>query len=165
MKLAGSSTFDADLATVWQVLLSPEAIFRCMPGCERFETVGNEHYQATMRVGVGAIKGAFTGSIRVAEKEPMSRYKLVVEGGGAPGRVRGEGIVTLAARGGATEVAYSGDVEVLGPVASVGQRLLSAASRLFIDQFFKCLERQIALGQTGAPAEAAAQEGGGSGAS
>ncbi|MFQ5879653.1 MAG: CoxG family protein, partial [Dehalococcoidia bacterium] len=123
----------------------------------KFEIVGNEYYQATMRVGVGSIKGTYTGSIRVAEKEPMSRYKLVVEGGGAPGRMQGEGTIFLQARDGATEVAYSGDVEVMGPVAGVGQRLMSAAARLLIDQFFKCLERQIAPGHTEGTTEATSE--------
>lgn len=165
MNITGSRTFNAELAKVWQVLLNPEAISRCLPGCEKFETVGSEHYQASLRVGVSSIKGSYICSIRVAEKEPMSRYRLVVEGGGAPGRMRGEGVVTLAARDGATEVAYNGDVEVLGPVAGVGQRLMSAAARLLLDQFFKCLERQIAPDQAGAPTEATNQKGGGLGAS
>jgi carbon monoxide dehydrogenase subunit G len=97
-----------------------------------------------MRVGIAAIKGTYSGSVQIADKEPPIRYKLIVEGGGTPGRMKGEGVITLSTRDDSTtEVSYQGDVQVIGPLAGIGQRLLGAAARMLIDQFFKCMEQSV----------------------
>jgi carbon monoxide dehydrogenase subunit G len=68
---------------------------------------------------------------------------MSVDGGGAIGHIRGSGVMTLTADGNRTVVAYSGDADVTGKVASVGQRLLGVTARLMIGQFFKCMEGKI----------------------
>lgn len=144
MQISGSRTFRAPQEVVWDKLLNPDIIAGCIPGCEKFEAVGEECYQATMRVGIAAIKGTYSGSVQIADKEPPIRYKLIVEGGGTPGRMKGEGVITLSTRDDSTtEVSYQGDVQVIGPLAGVGQRLLGAAARMLIDQFFKCMEQSV----------------------
>jgi len=40
-------------------------------------------------------------------------------------------------------VAYKGDAQVMGLIASVGQRMLSGAAKMFVGQFFKCMEGHV----------------------
>jgi carbon monoxide dehydrogenase subunit G len=143
MQLSGTYTFKAPRAAVWTAMLGPAAIEQCMPGCESFRTVGEDQYAATMRVGVGSIKGTFDGKIRILERNEPESYRMDVEGGGKPGRVKGSGLLTLAAEGDGTVVSYDGDAQVAGLIASVGQRLLGVTARMLIDQFFKCMEKQV----------------------
>jgi carbon monoxide dehydrogenase subunit G len=143
MRLEGSHTFDAPVEMVWATLLDPATIARCMPGCERFEQIGPDHYEASMRIGIGPIKGSATGRIRLADQEPPHRYRMEVEGGGAPGHATGSGLMSLRADNGRTIVSYAGDLQVTGKAASVGQRLLGATAKLLINQFFKCMESKI----------------------
>lgn len=144
MHLTGTYTFKADTTSVWNTLLSATAIAACMPGCEAFETVGEDQYEATMRVGIGSIKGTFKGRIHLLDRDEPSSYRMDVEGGGGPGRVKGSGVLTLTGNGGETVVSYDGDAQVVGVIASVGQRLLSVTARKLIEQFLTCMERRIA---------------------
>jgi len=143
MHLTGSYTFKASRDAVWDAMLNPDAIRNCMPGCEDFVTVGPDQYEAKMKVGVGSIKGVFQGKIQLIEAIQPSSYRMNVEGGGGPGRVKGSGVLTLAEDGAGTLVSYDGDAQVAGLIASVGQRLLGVTARKLIEQFFKSMEKQV----------------------
>ncbi|HEY7293600.1 MAG TPA: carbon monoxide dehydrogenase subunit G [Dehalococcoidia bacterium] len=143
MQLTGSYTFKAPRETVWRAMLDPENIRRCMPGCEEFKTTGDGQYEAVMKAGVGSIKGTFQGKIQLSERQEPSSYRMGVEGGGKPGRVKGSGVLTLTDQGAATLVSYDGDAQVAGLIASVGQRLLGITAKKMIEQFFKTMEKQI----------------------
>src|SRR5690349_14002621 len=67
MHLDGSYTFDAPRQRVWETLQSPTVISQCMPGCEKFEEIGQDRYEATMRIGIGPIKGTYTGRIHLRD--------------------------------------------------------------------------------------------------
>jgi len=154
MHLDGSYTFDAPRGRVWQALQSPAVIAQCMPGCETFEEIGADRYEATMRIGIGPIKGTYTGRIHLRDRVAPEQYVMEVEGGGGPGHMKGSGLLTLEERGGQTVVSYDGDAQVTGKVASVGQRLLGVTAKQLITQFFKCMERKLDSGAAEAGTEA-----------
>lgn len=146
MHLDGSHSFDAPRQAVWDTLLNPQIIAQCMPGCEKFEQIGPDQYEAAMRIGIGPIKGNASGRIRLADQQPPQQYRMDVEGGGAPGHATGSGVMSLREDGGKTVVSYAGELQVTGKAASVGQRLLGATAKLMINQFFKCMEGKIEAG-------------------
>jgi carbon monoxide dehydrogenase subunit G len=143
MHLDGSYTFKASRQRVWDTLQSPETISKCMPGCERFDEIGLDRYEATMKLGIGPIRGTYTGRIHLRDRTEPERYTMDVEGGGGPGHMKGSGLLTLEERDGQTVVLYDGEAQVTGKVASVGQRLLGASAKQLINQFFKCMERKL----------------------
>ena len=143
MHLDGSFTFDAPRQVVWDTLLSPATISQCMPGCEKFEQIGPDQYEASMRIGVGPIKGSATGRVRLADQQPPEQYRMDVQGGGGPGHATGSGVMTLREEGGRTIVSYAGELHVTGKAASVGQRLLGATAKMMISQFFGCMEKKV----------------------
>ena len=115
---------------------------RCIPGCERLETTGENTYSTTLRAGVGSIKGVFTGAVRLEDLAPPNHFRLIVEGKGQPGFLKGSGDLNLEERDGGTVVAYSGDVQVGGTIASVGQRMLQGAAKMMATQFFTAIEAE-----------------------
>ena len=97
-----------------------------------------------MRVGVAAVRGNYSGSVSIADKRHLQSYRMIVQGRGSGGSVRGEGMLTFAdGDGGATRVSVSGDAQVTGVVARVGQRLMGNASRMLMNQFFNCLKSKV----------------------
>jgi hypothetical protein len=137
MKLEGSHTVPAPRQKVWDAFLDPEQLRQAIPGCEKLEAIGNDEYKATMKVGVGGVKGTFEGKVRLTEKKPTDSYKMAVEGTGGPGFVRGETLISLSdIEGGGTKVAYVADVQVGGLIASVGQRMLGGVAKMMADKFF-----------------------------
>jgi len=142
LKIEGSHLFKSPGEKVWNCLIDPQVLARCIPGCEKMELAGEDSYNAVLKIGIGALKGTFISHIRLQDKEPLSQYKLVVEGEGGLGFLKGEGLIRLAASGAETNVSYSGEVQIGGLIASVGQRMLQGFAKQTISRFFSSLARQ-----------------------
>jgi carbon monoxide dehydrogenase subunit G len=140
MRIEGTHEVHASRDRVFKALVDPEVIKRCIPGCERLESTGENSYSTTLRAGVGSIKGVFTGNIRLEEIEPPSRYKMTVDGKGQPGFLKGSGVVSLDDKDGVTIVSFSGDVQIGGTIAGVGQRMIQGAAKMMASQFFTAIE-------------------------
>ena len=136
MKLEGSHDVPAPRQKVWDAFLDPATLRQAIPGCEKLDALGNDEFKATMKVGVGGVKGTFEGKVRLTEKNPPDSYRMAVEGTGGPGFVRGETLITLSDIPGGTRVSYTADVQVGGLIASVGQRMLGGVSKMMADKFF-----------------------------
>ena len=136
MKLEGSYDVPAPRQKVWDAFLDPATLQQAIPGCEKLEALGNDEYKATLKIGVGGVKGTFEGKVRLADKKPPESYRLAAEGSGGPGFVKADTVITLTEADGGTRVAYSADVQVGGLIASVGQRMLGGVSKMMADKFF-----------------------------
>lgn len=143
MQVEGSYTFNAPRDRVWQLLQDPQTLSHCLPGCQNFTEVGEGQYTATLRIGVAAIKGEYSAKVSLKDQRAPEHYVLAVEGGGRQGQIKGEGALDLTEQGEQTVVAYKGDVQVMGLIASVGQRMLSGAAKMMAGQFFRCMEGQL----------------------
>jgi carbon monoxide dehydrogenase subunit G len=143
MELHGTYIFDASRDRVWNLLMDPAVVFSCAPGCDRFEPLGNDQYSATLTVSVAMITGRYEGTVTIADKVPPTAFRLIVEGRGSVGFVKGDSHVTLREEGPSTAVDVSAAVEVGGAVARVGQRLLGTVSKMMLDRFFACLQAKV----------------------
>jgi len=144
MKIEGATDILAPRDRVWSALLDPAVLSKAIPGCEELVRVGTAEYKAIMKVGVGPVKGTFDGKVRLFDQTPPNRYRMAVEGTGAPGFVRGEATIELTEAGGGTHVTCGGDIQIGGLIASVGQRLLGGVSRMMLDQFFGRMNELLA---------------------
>ena len=143
MRVQGNYTFDADVRTVWDALLSPDTLASCIPGCDSIAPTGENSYEIELTVRVAAVRGAYKGKVSVENLKPLESYTMVVSGSGRGGTVRGSGDLSFSESDGKTTVSISGDTQVTGVVARVGQRLLGGASRMMMNQFFDCLRSKI----------------------
>ena len=142
MDLKATYTFDAPPQTVWDLLIDPGVVAACLPGCESMESIGDDEYRAVLTMGVAAVSGRYEGTVRMADKQPPSSYRLIVDGRGRPGFVNGEASVSLVGDNGRTQVIVEGRAQVGGLVARVGQRLLGSVSKMMMDRFFACLQQR-----------------------
>ncbi len=143
MKLALVHTLAADRERVFDALVDPAIIRRCIPGCESMVASGPNTYDATLRVGVAGLKGTYTGRTTIANQQRPDSLTLGVEGKGAAGFVRGTAAVVLASEGDGTRITCDADVHVGGVIAAVGSRLIEAAARKMAAEFFEALDRQF----------------------
>jgi carbon monoxide dehydrogenase subunit G len=141
MKIEGTHQVNASRERVYQSLVDPQILQRCIPGCERLEKTVDT-YSAMIRTGVGAIKGVFNGSVRLEDMRPPKHYRLVVEGKGAPGFIKGSGNLDLEEQAGGTLIKYTGDLQLGGTIASVGQRMIQGTAKMMASQFFTALEAE-----------------------
>jgi len=123
----------------------PEVLARAIPGCESLEKVGPDEYRMKMKMALASLSGAFEGKVRITEQTPPNSFRLVVEGTGRIGFVKGDGLLKLSpAEAGGTEVAYEGDAQVGGTIAAVGQRLIDGTAKTMIKKFFDKLAAEAA---------------------
>ena len=142
LKIEGSYKIDAPRERIFAALVNPDVLQKCIPGCEQMEKTGDNQYKAKLTAGVGPVKGVFTATVSLQDITAPEHYKLVVEGKGQPGFVKGTGELNLKDEGGATEIQYTGDVNVGGLIASVGQRMIQSTANLLAGRFFKSLEAE-----------------------
>ena len=117
----------------------PEVLARAIPGCESLEKIGENEYKMKMKMALASISGAFEGKVRITDQTPPTSFRLIVEGSGKIGFVKGDGLLKLAAAEGGTEVTYDGDAQVGGTMAAVGQRLIDGTAKMMIKKFFEKL--------------------------
>lgn len=139
MKIEGTHQIDAPRTRVYEALIDPEILQRTIPGCESLQRTGENTYAATMRTGVGSIKGVFNGTVKLEDLRAPEHFRMIVEGKGAPGFLKGSGDLDLQAQGDATSVNYTGDVQIGGTIASVGQRMIQGTVKMMATQFFTAL--------------------------
>src|SRR5262249_46263128 len=96
-----------------------------------------------MKMVISSVKGLFGGTVRLADQSPPGSFRLIVEGSGKVGFMKGEGLLTLEPVETATEVKYDGEVQVGGMIAGVGQRLLDVTPNLIIKKFFEKFVGQV----------------------
>lgn len=143
MKVEGVYTLPAPRQEVWELLNDPQVLARATPGIKQLDPQGNDTFNATIEVGVGPVKGAYIGKVSIADKAPPERMTLKIEGGGRPGTIKATGELRLEEQDGKTVVAYSGDAQVTGLIASVGHRLIGGVAKQMVGEFFKALEKEL----------------------
>ena len=141
MKLSGSYEFDTGPEKVWQILTDPEALKSCIPGCEKMDALGNNEYAATVTISMGPIRSKFDAKVTMVDLQPFESYKLIVEGNGPSGFVRGESQIKLTGSGSKTTVDVDSDSSSGGLLARVGQRMVETFARSMMDRFFACLQK------------------------
>jgi hypothetical protein len=139
VKIAGTHTLALGREQAYQRMQDPAVLAACMPGCESLEKTGENEYRMRMKMALASISGAFDGNVRIADPQPPDSFRLIVEGSGKIGFMKGEGRLKFAAADGGTAVSYEGDVQVGGTIAAVGQRMIDATAKLLIKRFFEKL--------------------------
>jgi carbon monoxide dehydrogenase subunit G len=144
MIVSGERTFDAPRATVWTVLNDPAAMAKTMPGVESFDIHDDRRWTANVKIplGLGGLKMKVDME-KIEEREP-DFAKLAVRGHGVGAMMTMETSFTLGdAPDGGTSMAWSADVKILGPVGSMGQRVLQPIVNQQVQHVLSALDAQI----------------------
>jgi hypothetical protein len=144
MKIAGEQILSASREKVWALFNDPDRLSKLVPGLEKLEVLGPDEFAGTINVGIAAVKGSYSGKLKLGDKRAPEHYKMLVDGKGKQGFVKGSGILDLAAKGpDETIVKYSGDVQVGGTLQQVGQRLIDSAAKMMMGQFFAAADAEL----------------------
>jgi uncharacterized protein len=143
VNLDGSAVLHADPEKVWAVITDPAVLARTIPGCESLEQTGDDAYKMNVTVGVGAIRGTYAGEVKLSDQQRPSSYVMHASGAGGPGNVRATVTINLEPHSEGTALTYSADAVVGGPVAGVGQRMISGVAKRMAGQFFKAIDDEL----------------------
>jgi carbon monoxide dehydrogenase subunit G len=144
VKVQGSQVIPGATERVYDLLLDPAVLAACMPGCQELIRVEDGIYKMKMKLAIAALSGDFSGTVRISEAVRPVAFQMTIDGAGRIGHMRGDGRIQLAGVGDSTSVNYEGDVQVGGTIATVGQRLIDATSKMIIRNFFSNFALQMA---------------------
>ena len=136
MKISGSYFLALPPEQAYQRLQDPEVLAGAMPGCESLDKIGPDEYRMKMKMALASLSGNFDGKVRITDQSPPSSFKLMVEGSGKVGFMKGEGNLKFTPKDAGTDVSYEGDVQIGGTIAAVGQRLIDGTAKMMIKRFF-----------------------------
>lgn len=144
MKLEGEHVFNGPREEVWKLLRDPEVLATALPGTQSLNKLSDTEYEGTMNVRIGPMVGDFTGKLVVSDEVPPESCTLTVDGKGAQGFGKGTGHVQLTDQGdGTTLLKYTGDLQVGGKLAGVGQRMIDTVSKSMTRQGLEALNKAL----------------------
>ena len=145
MNVSGEKVFDAPRDVVWRVMNDPASMAKTMPGVETFDIHDDRHWTANVKIplGLGGLKMKVDME-KIEEREPEFA-KLAVKGHGVGAMMNMETSFTLgeAPDGGGTSMAWSAEVKILGPVGSMGQRVLQPIVNQQVQHVLAALDAQV----------------------
>lgn len=143
MKVSGEREFQAPRQTVWEVLNDPSQMAKTMPGVESFDIQDDKHWRAHVKIPLGL--GGLRMSIdfeKTEEREPEFA-RVHAKGNGVGAVMNMDTSFELSDAGAGTHMKWEADVHLLGPVASMGQRVLQPIVNQQVSQVLGALEKQV----------------------
>ena len=143
MEIKGRYTLPASPDAVWAALNDPQVLSGCIPGCEGVEKINDREFWAAASVKVGGVKARLSGRVTISEADPPSGCKLLAEGQGVAGFMKGSAKLRLVPAQKATILSYETRVSASGRLAQAGNRALASATKSFSDDFFTRLAAHL----------------------
>jgi carbon monoxide dehydrogenase subunit G len=143
VKLTGERSFAAPRAVVWEVLNDPKRMAEIMPGVESFDVLDNEHWKANVLIplGLGGLRLSFDFE-KTEQREP-EYARLNAKGNGVGAAVSMDTQFNLAEEDAGTKMAWEADVRILGPIGSMGQRVVQPIVNQQVKNVLDALDKQV----------------------
>lgn len=147
MQITGRNHLSVDPQTAWAAFHDAGVLERSLPGAQSLREVEPGRFEMTVVAGVAAIKGSYDGFATFSREQEPESFVLSLSGSGGPGTVNADVQVNLSpAADGGTDLDWTADAVVGGPVGGVGQRMLSGVAKRLATQFFTNIDKDLAVG-------------------
>ena len=137
MEMISEQRIPASRDAVWAALNNTEILKQAMPGCESFDAIEENKFEAKLTAKVGPVKAKFKFQVELSEINAPNGYTILGEGqGGVAGFAKGSAKVDLTEDGDETILAYNVQARVGGKLAQLGARLIDGTAKKMADDFF-----------------------------
>ena len=143
MNFEGTYQVNAPRETVWDFVIDPTKIGKCLPDLKTLEVEAENKFTAIARVGIGFMKGDFKFQLAIVEQNPPGHARLKGTGTGVGSSVNMDTSIDLAEVDGGTKLTYNANVQIGGTLASVGQRVIGGTVEKTIAEVFGCVKKQL----------------------
>ena len=131
---------------IWDSLLDPEIIGRCIPGCEKVEPVNDTEYDSIIKAKVGFMAVRF--KVKTVIEEMVTHKLIRTVGEGKESRNLGQfkqktSINFNVLSEAETEISYQSDVSIVGKLATFGDRILKAKAKEVGKQFADAVKQKL----------------------
>lgn len=136
-------------AAVWEFLLDPRCVVRCVPGGELGPVLDARTFDGIVRVEVGPLTLAYGGRVEVALADAAARrVRIVGRARERAGADAGAARLTLDSwldgpPEGPTDVTARASLEVSGRIVALGRRVLEPLAHLVFQEFAAAVRAEI----------------------
>jgi carbon monoxide dehydrogenase subunit G len=166
MQLENSFSVSAPPDRVFAYLLDVNKVVGCVPGAELSEVVDDKTFKGKVKVKVGPITVAYSGTAKIVDRDDAGRSATLEAEGRettGPGSARAKALMKVDAEGTGSVVKITTDYSIAGRVAQFGRGVMEDVSRRIVNDMAACIktnvegQQQMPVVEGGAPAEAPAQ--------
>ena len=161
MKLEKSTFVEASPEEVFTAVNDVERVVTCVPGAA-LDGRDGDTYQGNVKVKVGPISAAYSGTVRFLDVDADQRtLRVQARGSEAGGSGDAEAEVTLGVteREGGSVLNIEADLLIRGKIAQFGKAAIGTVSDRLLQQFADNLSRMLREGPGAEPAAAASAAG------
>jgi uncharacterized protein len=146
MQLENSFQVGAPPERVFAYLLDINKVVGCVPGAELSEVVDATTFKGKVKVKVGPITVAYSGTARISERDEASRSATLSADGRettGPGSARATAVMRVASSGEGSLVTITTDYHVAGRVAQFGRGVMEDVSKRLIQDMATCIQNNL----------------------
>jgi len=144
MQLQGKFDIPSGVDKVYSFISDPAQIIKCVPGIQDYKIDENRRISASIKISFGFIRGVFQATSKVVKEDPIAHSAtLELNGSGAGSGFNG--LVNIGVTGSdlASELSWSADVNVSGPLGSLAKPLIQGNVRKIVDELFNCVKAKL----------------------
>lgn len=144
MKIVGEYVFNGPREIAYTVVRDPNLLLLAIPGESSMKETGPNAYEGTIKLKIGPVSGQFAGLYTISEENAPESFTMTVKGKGGAGFAEGVGKVHFTQLAdGTTLFKYSGELNIGGKLASVGQRLIDSVSKSMLKSGLEKLDEEV----------------------
>ncbi|HWZ18366.1 MAG TPA: SRPBCC domain-containing protein [Ktedonobacteraceae bacterium] len=146
MDVSGSQKVKAPRPHVFNALLDPEVLKKCVPGCDSAEFVDfptGRQLKLTVTPSIPGLKGPYNVFLQTGEVVVPSRVVIIAEPTSSMGSIKATCTIDLIEDSEVTNLTYNANAVMDGKIAATPDMIVKGAVRVALDQFFKNFEKQV----------------------
>jgi carbon monoxide dehydrogenase subunit G len=144
MKLNGSHKFKASSQQVYNAILNPAILKKCIPGCQSIEYLDTDRLKANITTPLPGLKGPYAATIDIAQRQEPSLLVLEVHRRGRGGSVDATSHIHITDEADGALLTYNANANLDGPIAVANNPLGERLTKNTLGTIFENLERAIA---------------------
>jgi carbon monoxide dehydrogenase subunit G len=152
MQLENSFSVGAPPDRVFAYLLDVNKVVGCVPGAELSEVVDPTTFKGKVKVKVGPITVAYSGTARIANRDDAQRSATLEAEGRettGPGSARAKALMSVLPEGAGSVVKITTEYSVAGRVAQFGRGVMEDVSRRIVNDMAACIKANVEAQEPG----------------
>ena len=146
MQLENSFQVSAPPDQVFAYLLDINKVVGCVPGAELTEVVDESTFKGKVKVKVGPITVAYSGTARISDRNDAERVATLSAEGRettGPGSARATAEMRVQTAGEGSLVTITTDYHIAGRVAQFGRGVMEDVSKRLIGEMASCIQANV----------------------
>lgn len=144
MKLNGTHKFKASSQQVYNAILNPAVLQKCIPGCNSIEYLDAERIRANVTTPLPGLKGPYGAIIRIAQRQAPSTLVLELQRKGTGGSIHATSYINIIDEADGALLTYNATADLEGPISIANNPIGVGITKNSLGTFFKNLDNAIA---------------------